>query len=608
MQLFVSSFNQDQKSISRQGLVYVLLCAGLFFTSLAYAVGPNPNPELNTYGGQILQQIERDLEAKPIETLPQIEAKPIDASEDQGPKVTVKQFKFVGNKVVTSAQLESIVESLLNRSISVPELKTSLDLISNYYREQGYLATATLPEQDITEGTVTINIVEALFGAVKIDGQYGKDFNRVRPSVVERFITAKAPKGKALDQNQLNNSLMLIKELAGFDVSANYQAGEVDNSTDLLVKIKDRKMISASLSADNTGGRFTGRDKQTAFISFASPLGLGDDLNLTYQQSRGTDYGRLAYKLPVGAHGVKVGANASFLEYEFVTKMSADSTSQPVGHSSTKGIDISYPLWLSRTSKVNVELNYDEKSFKNFLLAPERELKNDYNVNIVSLVLSASHYDGFLAGAQNAASLDFGSGKVNMTGSTEDHRADDLSGQNTQGRFKRLKWNLSRNQFLTDTWALNFDATGQFANRNLDSSEKLYLGGINGIRAYPTSEGSGSDGYIMKLELRKFLPYNFNASVFMDHGRIQQYHDDKNLEGEPLIQEPIGAGENAIPNRYILNGYGATLAWNGPYNSTIKATYATRIKDNPNPATDKVSDQDGSLRRHVLWLSGSIAF
>jgi hemolysin activation/secretion protein len=242
------------------------------------------------------------------------------------------------------------------------------------------------------------------------------------------------------------------------------------------------------------------------------------------------------------------------------------------------------------------------------LLAPERELKNDYNVNIVSLVLSASHYDGFLAGAQNAASLDFGGGKVNMTGSTEDHQADDLSGQNTQGRFKRLKWNLSRNQFLTDTWALNFDATGQFANRNLDSSEKLYLGGINGIRAYPTSEGSGSDGYIMKLELRKFLPYNFNASVFMDHGRIQQYHDDKNLEGEPLIQEPIGAGEKAIPNRYILNGYGATLAWNGPYNSTIKATYATRIKDNPNPATDKINDQDGSLRRHVLWLSGSIAF
>ncbi len=609
MYLFAFQLNLIQKRFNRFGFAFFCLCAGLFLTSTTYAAAPNPNnPELNTYGGQILQQIERDLNVKPSETLPSIEMAPETAVEDQGPKVTVKQFTFVGNKVVSSAQLESILEPLMNRSISVTELKTSLDIISTYYRDQGYLATATLPEQDITEGTVTIQIVEALFGAVKIDGEYGKDFNRVRPSVVERFITAKAPKGKALDQNQLNKSLMLIKELAGFDVSANYQAGDVDNSTDLLVKVKDRRMISASLSADNTGGRFTGRDKQTAFISFASPLGLGDDLNLTYQQSRGTDYGRVAYKLPVGAHGVKVGANASFLEYEFVTKMSADSTSQPVGHSSTKGIDISYPLWLSRTSKVNVELNYDEKSFKNFLLAPERELKNDYNVNIVSLVLSASHFDSFLAGAQNNASLDFGSGKVNMTGSTEDHRADDLSGQNTQGRFKRLKWNLSRNQFLTDTWALNFDASGQFANRNLDSSEKLYLGGINGIRAYPTSEGSGSDGYIMKLELRKFLPYNFNASVFMDHGRVQQYHDDKNLEGEPLIQESITAGEKQTPNRYILNGYGATLAWNGPYNSTIKATYATRIKDNPNPATDKVSDQDGSLRRHVLWLSGSIAF
>jgi hypothetical protein len=31
--------------------------------------------------------------------------------------------------------------------------------------------------------------------------------------------------------------------------------------------------------------------------------------------------------------------------------------------------------------------------------------------------------------------------------------------------------------------------------------------------------------------------------------------------------------------------------------------------ENPNPAgEEKRNDQDGSLRRHVLWLSGGIAF
>ncbi len=228
MFLLALPINLNQKYRHPHVFACVVMLIALFFCSLVHAADPNQD----TYGGQILQQIERDLNVKPSETLPSIEMAPETAVEDQGPKVTVKQFTFVGNKVVSSAQLESILEPLMNRSISVTELKTSLDIISTYYRDQGYLATATLPEQDITEGTVTIQIVEALFGAVKIDGEYGKDFNRVRPSVVERFITAKAPKGKALDQNQLNKSLMLIKELAGFDVSANYQAGDVDNSTD----------------------------------------------------------------------------------------------------------------------------------------------------------------------------------------------------------------------------------------------------------------------------------------------------------------------------------------------------------------------------------------
>ncbi len=114
MYLFAFQLNLIQKRFNRFGFAFFCLCAGLFLTSTTYAAAPNPNnPELNTYGGQILQQIERDLNVKPSETLPSIEMAPETAVEDQGPKVTVKQFTFVGNKVVSSAQLESILEPFL---------------------------------------------------------------------------------------------------------------------------------------------------------------------------------------------------------------------------------------------------------------------------------------------------------------------------------------------------------------------------------------------------------------------------------------------------------------------------------------------------------------
>jgi hypothetical protein len=227
------------------------------------------------------------------------------------------------------------------------------------------------------------------------------------------------------------------------------------------------------------------------------------------------------------------------------------------------------------------------------------------------VVLSGNYTDSFLAGGVNNTALDIANGKVDMGGSFNDfsgesHKQNDYETVNTQGRFNRVRWTFNRNQFLSDSWVLSFDATRQWAGRNLDASERLYLGGINGVRAYPTTEGAGSEGYLMKLELRKYLPYNFSASVFVDDGQVKQHVNSMRNDGTGSLLIDNEPGE------YNLRGYGASLQWNGPYNTIVRAIYATRMGKHPNPVIrqtdDKVTDQDGRLVRHVLWLSGSVAF
>ncbi len=581
--------------------LHLAVCSALaaIVPMLSYAAGANPNPS-DPSAGQILQQIERDLEVKPLPAQPVIEQAPPEP-EDQGPKVVVKQFKFEGNKVLTAAELEGALEALTNHEISIAQLKGAVDLIAAFYREKGFLATATLPEQDITEGVVIINIVEAVFGDVKVDGEYGKDYKRVRPSVIERVVNASATKGQSLDQNKLDRGLAVLQKMVGFNITPSYQAGSVAGSTDLLVKIKDQPLLSGSLLADNTGGRSTGRDKQTATLNFASPFGFGDAINLTMLEAKGVNYGRAAYSIPLGSHGLKLGVNGSYLAYDVIIKDNGIDEIKPKGNSMVYGVDLSYPLYSSKTTNLNIEANYDRKKFVNKRIDGSSYIdSSDYRVDVYSMILSGSHNDSFLAGAINNASLDFGMGHVNLNGSA--NKTDDFEADKTQGHYKRTRLNISRNQFLTDSLVLSLEGSGQWANRNLDSSEKFYLGGINGVRAYPTSEGAGSEGYMFKLELRKYLPYNFNVSLFMDEGKVRQYENKyRNDNGDPLLEE--------APNEYRLKGYGATIGWSGPYNSSIKATYATRMGENPNPAGDeKRNDQDGSLRRHVLWLSGAIAF
>ncbi len=586
--------------------VSAISIALLGFSGLTHAAPAVPD------AGQILQEIERDLDVKPIPEAPSVEVAPIE--EAQGEKVIIKQFKFEGNKTLSESELQDALASLLNHEITITQLKGCVDIIAEFYRQKGYLATAVLPEQDITDGVVVIKLVEATFGGVRFDGEYGKDFKRVKPYVIKRMIDGAMEKGAVLNQNDLDRALSVTQKMAGFNASANYQAGEKEGTTDVLVTVKDRPLFSGVLSADNTGGRSTGRHKQTASLSLASPLGYGDAVNLVALHSEGTDYASGSYSLPAGSRGLILGMNASYLKYDVILTDESISAIKPKGEATTLGFDASYPLYISRKANANLEFNFDHKTFLNQIKGTDNAYLNssEYKVNVATLVLSGTLNDEILAGGINRASVNLGRGRVNLDGSglamNPPHQQTDYEGANTQGYYNRLKWNVSRTQFLSDTWSVSLDASGQFADKNLDPSEKLYLGGANGVRAYPTSEGAGSEGYLIKLELRKYLPYNLSVSAFYDEGHITQFKNNAKNAGSNVGETLTTAGS---PNDYALRGLGVSVAWSGPYNTNIKATYAHRIGDNPNPSiadSGAVYDQDGALRKDIFWLSGSVGF
>ncbi len=591
---------------SRYFSVAVLLT--LFLTELAFAAAA-PEPSLPVpSAGRILQEIEGNKDLVTPQP-PEVKSEQSDDQDGGDILITVKKFTFTGNTKLTADELEITLENLLNREISIKTLKTAPDLIAAYYQQKGFLAVASLPEQDISDGIVNIVIVEAKFGGTKIDGQYGVDFSHLKPEVAEKIISTHIPEGTVVDQTRLDRALTLVQRLPGVAVEANFQAGEKDSTTDVLLKIKDKSPVSAYFSADNTGGRATGRDKQFLSLSYNSPLKIGDLLTLSAMRANGVHYARYDYTLPIGSGGWKFGVNGSYLQYLVITPEFA--LIKPQGRSVVNGLDLMYPILISKKANLDFALNYDNKRMINKRKFDENEppeLVDYYSVRVLSGVLSGNVNDSFLSGGVTNFSLDAARGVVDMDGapSADDRQQDnDRKGEQTRGYYNRVRWNLSKTQFLTDTLGLTWALSGQWADKNLDASEKLFLGGIAGVRAYPTSEAGGSEGFLSRLELTKYLPYNFSVSLFRDDGEIRQYKKTRAGSGASLLTD----GE---PNRYHLRGYGASLAWSGPYSSNFKATYATRIGDNPNPSitqdTEQITDSDGSRRLHVLWLNGSIAF
>jgi hemolysin activation/secretion protein len=122
----------------------------------------------------------------------------------------------------------------------------------------------------------------------------------------------------------------------------------------------------------------------------------------------------------------------------------------------------------------------------------------------------------------------------------------------------------------------------------------MQLGGMNGVRAYPTGEGSGSDAQLIQLELRHQLENGISMATFFDWGQVWLQHDP-NFPGGPQH------------NQNTYKGYGASLGYTFSDGVNFKATWARKSGQNPNP-TQTGTDQDGTRDRNRFWLQLTVPF
>ena len=221
-------------------------------------------------------------------------------------------------------------------------------------------------------------------------------------------------------------------------------------------------------------------------------------------------------------------------------------------------------------------------------------------VDLLNFGSSLNHKNTLFIAGETYASIDFDFGNANYDNSPASFKSTKVQ-QHVEGRFNRMKFAINNTQFYTETISSVLKLNGQISDTNLDSSQKIYLGGATGVRSYPTSEGSGSNGYIFSAELHKELPKNFTVLGFYDHGFAQQFNKSKDSLGAAITEEK---------NTFTLRGYGVSLEWTGfinTYRSSVAAIWSKRIGGHPNPETDG-SDSDGRQPHNFLWIRGAINF
>jgi hemolysin activation/secretion protein len=498
----------------------------------------------------------------PQKAAPEVRIEPAKApptAASEGVKIVVNRVQVTGSNVYSEAELVALTGFQPGRELTLPELRAMAQTITAHYRRNGYfVAQAYLPAQDIMEGVVTIAVLEGHYGKVDVRNQ-----SKLGDDLVHSQLDG-INSGEVIAIAPLESRLLLLSDIPGVNVRSTLVPGAGPGVSDLMVDVVPGALVSGSVDADNGGNRYTGQYRVGATVNLNNLAGRGDQATLrTMTTGEGLNYARLSYQMQFGK--AKAGVAYSRLGYELGREFESLGAHGTARVATLYG---SYPLIRSRNDNLYVYTAYDDKTFRD-----EVDLTasvSDKKARVWTTSLFGDHRDNFGGGGASAYSLTWSTGEIDLQ--SPGLRALDAATARSNGHFNKLGFGLMRLQNVTDSVSLYGAVNGQMAWKNLDVSEKMELGGINGVRAYPEGEAYGDQGYVLNLEARLRLP-KFSQSLpgqmqlfgFVDTGTVT------------LDKKPWAAGSN----RRSLSGAGVGLTWSENNNFMVKIAYAHKLGSEP---------------------------
>lgn len=478
------------------------------------------------------------------------------APEVAGPRIVVRSLHVTGETRFTEGELIAAAGFQPGAELDLAGLRAMASRITDFYNRHGYLvAQAYVPAQDIHDGAVAIEVIEGRYGKIGLSNETNVS------SGLARSVIAGLNPGDVVATAALERRLLLLSDLPGVAVKSTLTPGEAVGTSDLLIDLAPGQRITGSLEADNAGNRYTGQYRGGATLNFNEPLGWGDVASLrVLTAGSGFNFVRGAYQGRI--QNLTLGVAYEHLSYKLGKEFAPLHASGTVDIASVYG---SYPLIRSRDTNLYVLADFDDRRFKDKVGASSSVTDKTARVGILGL--AGDHHDGLWGGGWTSGSINWALGDLNIK--TPAVRDIDALTARSNGSYNKLSFEIARLQSVGGgPLSLYGEARGQLASKNLDSSEKMELGGAYGVRAYPEGEAYGDQGYILTAEARLRLARlsewthgNLQAVAFADHGEVT------------INKNPWAAGTNSRS----LSAAGVGLTWADRHNLLVKVSYAFKL-------------------------------
>jgi len=515
-----------------------------------------------------------------------------------GQKIAVTDFILTGDiTVFKKEKLLALLDDAKGQSYDLAGLEALAARITKHYQDAGYfLVKVWLPPQDVTAGTITFAISEGILDTEGGGIHIIDETQAIKSEFAVGIIGSKLIPGQPVNEQDLERVILLLDDLQGISVSANLEPGTDEGSTQVQLAVNAEPLFSGYISADNGGSYYTGADRLSVGLTLSNLSGYGDILSINTNASDSDNtFISLNYRTPIGYSGLTMGLNYSDMDY-LMGKEFRSLKASGVAHDLT--LDARYPIYRSRMESLYLTAAYDWKDYKD---EANGIITTDKTVDVGTIGINWDKYDDFWGGGLNLLQLQIKAGELDLSGSDDALQLDQLAtGPKRNGSYSKLSYAVSRLQSISEKITFLASLEGQLTDKNLDSSERLQMGGSYGVRAYPVGDGIADEGYKITFEGRYMIKQatalgDIQASVFYDRAELKQFHK-------------VGEMPLFTPNDYNISGWGLGLSLNKSEQHSINLSWAKKIGKNPMRDLLTGNDGDGKDDKSRFWLSASWFF
>lgn len=421
-------------------------------------------------------------------------------------RVFVNAIQVIGNTVFPDSEIKAVTKPYENRTLTTEDLERLRLALTLLYINNGYITSgAVIPDQDVQDGVIQIQIIEGALSRIDVEGT-----NWFRRGYLSDRLMLGA--GPPLKIEPLQERLQLLQRDPRIErINADLRPGDQRGESVLQLKVKETRPWKVWLDFNNYQTPIVGAERGLITLAHQNVTGHGDPFSITYGRSRGVNpIIDTSYTLPINRYDTTF--TASYRRNEFVVVSDQFRALDLNSESEIFGFTLRHPVYRSLTDELAVAITGEHlynKITSAFDLPgqPFRFIpgSSDTGVSAVSALRFIQEYQHRTASSVIALRSRVSVG-FDVLGATINSRDEHTpSGEPLpSGRF--VSWlgqaqAVKRLDYLGG-WQILGRMDLQLSNNRLFPLEQIPVGGRFSVRGYRENTLVRDNGFLASLESR----------------------------------------------------------------------------------------------------------